>query len=187
MSIHKYKIMITQKYKILKEQPSDINEHLDTLKRYAEECDIVVELGTGLTISTWAFLAAKPKKFITVDINQPTDSINFNELTNEAKNLNVDFEFILSDSRKIDLPEHDLLFIDTMHNYDVLKEELLKHHSKVKKYIIFHDTISFGNADEFGNGIGLVPAIKEFLKNNPEWKEKETYINNNGLSVLMRK
>jgi len=56
--------------------------------------------------------------------------------------------------------------------------------SKAKKYIIFHDTISFGNKDEFGEGPGLCPAIAEFLKTHPEWKEKETYTNNNGLTVL---
>jgi len=179
--------MITKKYETLKQTPSDINEHLETLKKYSEECETVIELGTGQTVSTWAFLAAKPKKFITVDIMHPSErGIDFDQIINEANNLNIDFEFILSDSRTIDLPEHDLLFIDTMHNYDVLKEELSKHHNKVKKYIIFHDTISFGNKDEFGNGIGIVPAIKDFLKNNPEWKEKETYTNNNGLSILMR-
>jgi len=179
--------MIKKKYEILKNTSSDINEHLDTLKRYAEECDTVIELGTGQTVSTWAFLAAQPKKFITVDIKHPSErGINFDEIVKEANNLNIDFEFILSDSRTIDLPDHDLLFIDTMHNYEVLKEELSKHHGKVKKYIIFHDTISFGNKDEFGDGMGLIPAIKDFLKNNSEWKEKETYTNNNGLSILMR-
>jgi hypothetical protein len=180
--------MITKKYETIKQTPSDINEHLDTLRRYAEECETIIELGTGQTISTWAFLISKPKKFITVDIVHPsTRGIDFQEIENEAKNLNINFEFILSDSRKVDLPEHDLLFIDTLHNYSVLKEELLTHHNKTKKYIIFHDTISFGNKDEMGNGIGLVPAIKEFLKNNPDWQEKETYTNNNGLTVLIKK
>jgi hypothetical protein len=179
---------IEEKIKQLIQNQSDINEHLQTLINYSKECESIIELGTGQTISTWAFLASKPKNFITVDILHPKDrGINFDEIINEANKLNVNFKFILSDSRKIELPEHDLLFIDTLHNYDVLKEELSKHHDKVKKYIIFHDTISFGNNDEIGYGIGLVPAIKEFLEKNPQWKEKETYTNNNGLTILIKK
>jgi len=179
--------MITEKYKLLKETSSDINEHLDTLKKYGEECDTIIELGTGQTISTWAFLAAKPKKIITVDLLHPSNrGINFDEIENEAQNLNIDFKFILSDSRKINLPDNDLLFIDTLHNYDVLREELHKHHNTVKKYIIFHDIVSFGNKDEIGKGVGLLPAISDFLKNNPVWKEKERFNNNNGLLILTK-
>ena len=31
---------------------------------------------------------------------------------------------------------------------------------------------------------GLWPAIEEFLENNKNWKIKERYINNNGLTIL---
>jgi hypothetical protein len=37
-----------------------------------------------------------------------------------------------------------------------------------------------------GENHGLVPAIKNFLEHNPEWKELEIYTNNNGLTVLHR-
>jgi hypothetical protein len=33
---------------------------------------------------------------------------------------------------------------------------------------------------------GLWKAIEEFLANNPEWKLKERFVNNNGLTVLER-
>jgi hypothetical protein len=183
--IEKNHMNTQEKFDLLVSTPSDINEHLPILKRYAEECDTVVELGTGQTVSTWAFIAGKPKTFITVDILHPSErGIDFDKILKAAENDKVDFKFILEDSRKVELPECDLLFIDTLHNYDMLKEELNIQSSKAKKYIIFHDTISFGNKDEFGEGPGLCPAIAEFLKTHPEWKEKETYTNNNGLTVL---
>lgn len=176
-----------EKFNLMASTTSDINEHLPTLKKYAEECDTVVELGTGQTVSTWAFLAAKPSTFITVDILHPSErGIDFNQILNAAETEGINFKFLLEDSRKAELPECDLLFIDTLHNYDTVKEELNAHHSKVKKYIIFHDTIAFGNRDEFGDGPGLCPAIAEFLKDHSDWKEKETYTNNNGLTILHR-
>jgi hypothetical protein len=33
---------------------------------------------------------------------------------------------------------------------------------------------------------GLWPAVEEFLALHPEWKLKERYTNNNGLTVLER-
>ena len=167
--------------------PSDINEHLSTLISYSKECDTIVELGTGQTISTWAFLAGRPKNFITVDILHPEErGINFDEIVEAASLENINFTLKVEDSRTVDFKETDLLFIDTKHNYDVLKEELKVHGNKSKKYIIFHDTISFGTKDEFGDGPGLNKAIKEFLVDNPHWREKETWTHNNGLTILQR-
>ena len=69
-------------------------------------------------------------------------------------------------------------------NYDIEKNP------KVKKYMMFHDTVSYGNVDEMtgqtGENHGLIPAIKNFLKNNPHWQELETHTNNNGLTILKR-
>ena len=33
---------------------------------------------------------------------------------------------------------------------------------------------------------GLIPAIEEFIKNNPHWTIYEHYKNNNGLMILKR-
>lgn len=60
---------IEEKYQQHCNTPSDINEHLPTLRRYAEQCETVCELGVRGVVSTWAFLAAKCKKVIGVDID----------------------------------------------------------------------------------------------------------------------
>src|SRR5207237_61445 len=106
----------------------------------------------------------------------------------------------------IGLPQVDLLFIDTWHIYGHLKRELAKHHPKVNKYIILHDT----TVDEWlGETIrcnldyeqqclesgyqkneillGLWPAVDEFLKAHPEWSLHKRYTNNNGLTILKRR
>jgi hypothetical protein len=52
----------------LKSTPSDINEHLPTLLRYAQECDHITEMGVRWVVSTYAFVVASPKKIISIAI-----------------------------------------------------------------------------------------------------------------------
>ena len=82
------------------------------------------------------------------------------------------------------------MFIDTLHSFKQLSAELERHNTKVKKYIILHDTISFGHTNEddrkSGDNCGLVPAISNFLKQNKNWKEEATHSNNNGLTILRK-
>ena len=92
----------------------------------------------------------------------------------------------------------DLLkpYYDEVGKYYRLKKELEMHASKVKKFIAFHDTVSFGERDEDDyTGVikekyekcGLNAAINEFLEINPQWEVAEVFTNNNGLTVLKRK
>lgn len=166
--------------------PSDINEHLPTLKKYAEECEHITEMGVRWVVSTYALLMGKPKKMISYDIN----SIHWDVIRDMVKQ-DTDFKFQVADTTTLEIEETDLLFIDTLHNYNQLKSELKLHGNKTKKYIIFHDTTTFewigesyvGKVDE----IGLWPAIEEFLEENLHWELFKRYYNNNGLTILKRK
>ena len=182
---------INEKYLELCNTPSDINEHLPTLKRYAEQCDHVTEFGVRNVVSSWALLAGQPKRMVSVDINE----CPITELAYEAQNSNIDFSFIQADtgSKNLNIEETDLLFIDTWHICGHLKKELALHADKARKYIIFHDTTTFGYfpesaAPHLGEDYikGLIPAIDDFLKNHPEWEILEKFENNNGLTVLHR-
>lgn len=166
---------------------SDINEHLPTLKKYTEECETVVEMGVRGILSTWAFLAGNPKKMISYDIAPPSNwDGDINEVYDAVKETDIQFEFILQDVLTVELEPVDLLFIDTWHVYKQLIQELNLHHSKVKKYIILHDTTSFEMKGESAGFAGLWPAVIEFLSNHPEWEIHERYTNNNGLTILGR-
>jgi hypothetical protein len=165
---------------------SDINEHLPTLRSYSEFCDHITELGVRGIVSTWAFLIAKPKKLVSVDIISPDDQGgNLQEVYDAANELGVEFQFILGDDLRMDIEETDLLFIDTNHVYDQLIQELNLLSYKARKYIIMHDTYTFGSHGMDG-GPGLLQAINEFLQVNTEWKIAEQFFNNNGLTVLSR-
>ncbi len=182
-----------------KNTPSDINEHLETFRRYANECDTIVEMGVRAIVSTWAFLMGGPKKMISIDLTHPENfGGNIDEVYRVAQENNIDYEFKLSSTLSIDIEECDLLFIDTWHDFLQLKQELHRHHKKVKKYILFHDTEYFGfknetiyeeyhkEREETNLPKGLVPAINEFCIHNPEWFIHEKFSNNNGITVLKK-
>ena len=193
-------VLILKKYIELSKIPSDINEHLGTLKKYTEECDVVVEMGVRKICSTWAFLAGMPKKLISLDLYNPDHfGGNLQEVYDAALLGEIDFTFIEQDSLTYNIDSCDLLFLDTWHDFLQLKKELNRHHSNVKKYIIFHDTVSYMNVDEKShdemgklNDVetnlpkGLWTAIEEFLYNNKDWIIWEKKPNNNGLTVLKR-
>ena len=193
-------VLILKKYIELSKTPSDINEHLETLKKYAQECDVIVEMGVRSIVSTWAFLVANPKKLISLDLYNPSRfGGNLQEVYEAASFSDIDFSFVEQDSLSYNIDSCDLLFLDTWHDFLQLKKELTRHHSKVNKYIILHDTVSYGYVDEksanemgFLNDVetnlpkGLWPAIEEFLYHNKNWVILEKRANNNGLTVLKR-
>jgi len=88
-------------------------------------------------------MTRKPVVSVDIDYN---DKVK--ELEEFCKINNIDWKFIQGDTRDIDIEETDLLFIDTLHNASMIKAELDRHHMKVKKYIAFHDVITFGEVGE---------------------------------------
>jgi hypothetical protein len=190
---------ISDMYNQLVKFSSDINEHLPTLKKYASECDHITEMGVRWVVSTFALLEGNPKTLISIDILDPRTNIEWNSKFNSKERLetiisscnnsNINYKFILGDTRALEIEKTDLLFIDTLHDYEQLKCELKLHADKVKKYIIFHDTVSFRNKNEsgtVGEKNGLYPAIEEFLSENAHWVVHEVFTNCNGLTVLKR-
>ena len=171
-------------------QRSDINEHLPVLRQYAEECEHITEMGVRSVVSTFAFLIAKPKTLVSIDLYHPSRwnaGDKLKQVEEWAKETNVDFTFMEADTTQINIDETDFLFIDTWHVYQQLKTELTLHGNKARKYIGFHDTTLFGERGETSGHVGLWPAIAEFLEANPHWSIKERRTNNNGLTILERK
>ena len=173
--------MIEQRYNLLCLLPSDINEHLPTLKKYAEQSETIVELGVRKIVSTWAFLMGKPKQLISVDTTHPKEfGADLWEVMDAAQAAGIEFDFILKSSLEVDLPEHDFLFIDTLHTYDQLIAELERHHTKVKKFIAMHDTNLAGDPDN------MRKAVNDFLDKHLEWEVAEHFDNCNGLTIFKR-
>jgi hypothetical protein len=195
-------------YQYLANKPSDINEHLPTLMKYAKECESVFETGVRGCISSWAFVYGllnnnKNNKYILLnDIN----TCDINELLQCSKDLPITIEYEWKNNLNLNMTRNvDLTFIDTWHVYGQLIRELRKFSPITNKYIILHDT----TVDEWkGESIragwdtkkqakisgfpeeeirkGLWYAVEEFLNENKEWILHERFKNNNGLTVLKR-
>jgi predicted O-methyltransferase YrrM len=190
---------IREYYEYSKSTPSDINEHLPTLLKYSEECKHITELGVRGGVSSWALLYSNPEKMVAYDIASNPSVENIINVANES---NLNFHFILKDVLTVEIENTDLLFIDTWHTYNQLSSELQLHSNNVNKYIILHDTVSFGFIDESlydyvsnivkqipQEKVGLVNAVQDFLitEKGYNWEIHDVYENNNGLTVLKRK
>jgi hypothetical protein len=157
---------------------SDIREHLGLLKGLAMECDLVVELGFRTGVSTSAFLAAHKPNVISYDL-MPSPQAKLLACPN--------FDFRIGDSRTVDIPKCDLLFIDTDHTEATTRLELAQHFNKVRRWIVLHDTETFGRRDRApGKGKGILAAVDEFLESWPWWTMILQIRNNNGLTILER-
>jgi hypothetical protein len=180
--------------------PSDINEHLPTLREHATQCTTIVECGVREVVSSYAFAAGLPQdgKLIMID---PYRSENINSFLSVEPRA----RFVHESDLTCELVETDMLFIDTWHIYGQLKRELERWHPYVRKYIALHDTeVDKIHGETIRNGWnavqqsidtgipvdeinrGLEPAIDEFLVNHPEWTMHRHYTNNNGLTLLAR-
>lgn len=163
---------------------SDIREHLGLLRGLALECEVVVELGFRTGVSTSAFLAADRPAVISYDIMPSKHAVEL------KKHYGNKFAFREGDSRKIEIPGCDMLFIDTDHTYATTLAELFRHALKVSRWIVLHDTKTFGSVDRGGKKSckqGILTAVDEFLDHEDScWRVILQINNNNGLTILER-
>lgn len=199
---------VNSKFNELCNTKSDINEHLPTLYKYAQDCESIFETGVRGCISSWAFVngllknGKSVKKIFMNDISE----CDIAELLNVTSDLPIKVDYKWINNLELDLPyDVDMTFIDTLHVYGQLKRELNKFSKQTKKYIIMHDTTVDGvHGESVRQGYnpyeiskisnipveeiqcGLQKAIDEFLLNNTDWTLDLKYINNNGLTILKR-
>jgi len=187
---------------------TDIIEHLPTLYKYAKECSSIIECGVRNCVSSYPLIngllenSGINKKMVSIDVYKSEGMKHFEGL---AKQL-IKFEFFEGSDLIYPIKgTYDMVFIDTLHVAGQLRRELKKYAPHTVKYIIMHDT----TVDEFvgevirnnwdankiskENGFtlketleGLWPAIMEFLEENKNWRIKERFKNNNGLTILER-
>lgn len=147
------------------------------LQKWGQECSIYL-----------CVLIVAPTRMVSIDLVNPEKygEVNLNRIQLLAQSVGTEWSFREGDTREITIESTELLFIDTWHTYDQVKVELERHHEKVAKYILFHDTITYGTQGETPGTRGLNPAIDEFVQAHPHWRIKEKINFNNGLTVLER-
>ena len=163
---------------------SDIREHLGLLHGLAMQCTSfgIVELGFRTGVSASAFLAAGAKLW-SLDIDAGCKK----HVRNLAHRYPDTFTFKIGDSRSVDIPKCEMLFIDTDHTYDTTIAELQRHADDVTRWIVLHDTVSFGRKDRApGKGSGVLTAAEDWHESHDEWALLLHLPNNNGLTILQR-
>ena len=161
-------------------QWNDIWEHMGTLRRLAAECSHITEIGTRTGNSATAFLAGLSDRGGGVlHCYDKAGQEFFPPVV-----AGVAFTFHQQNSHDgTCCPEPtELLFIDGCHQYNSVRQDL-RHAAIAKRYVVLHDT---NEERDRAFGDGVVNAMDEFLAQHSEWRIKERYINNNGLTVLER-
>ncbi len=171
---------LSQWFEKAKGTPSDINEHCDTLAALAAQCTAIVDCGMRFDVSSVALahgaaLNTRLATLYVVSEKEPAEVPNLKRLTGATR---ARVEYVQGDSLTADVPECDLLFLDTIHTGERLAAELERLAPKVRRYIVRHDTVIFGGQ--------LMPAVRAFVRGNPEWTVVRHDRNNNGLLILSR-
>jgi len=182
-----------------------IAAHLPRLRALAESCDSAVEFGVKKGASSTALLrgmARGPRsmwgRLISFDIVETREARALQALAGDQ------WRYCLQDSRTALFPDPDLLFIDAQHDYSHVKAELDAHADRVRRYLVFHDTITFGSIGARGESgeqlwtyqtgqsvptaaLGIRPAIDELMIRDASWRIVAHYTDSHGLLVLERR
>jgi len=196
-------------YETVCNKQNDLTPYAQVLHYMANNVSSVVEMGIGPLVyglnSTWALLYGlhqapgnHNKKYVAYDYQDNPVNNHIYTAKDIAKDLNIDFDFIIGDTGEVVIESSDLLFIDTDHTYQHLMKELTLHSPKINKYILIHDTSGkYGHWEDWPydherrgdlrdkpEKYGLWPCCVDFLKDNKEWKLLTRYEQNNGLTIL---
>lgn len=203
---------LIERYNRLRHTPSDIHEHLDTLRKLATQTPKILELGVRHAVSTTAFLhglfsvqSKLEPHLYGMDLDEKLDVC---ELQKVVDGTSVQFTFFNHNTAN---PPDGLLlpdqfggvFIDTWHVEEQLAAELSWAGSRIEPggWLALHDTETFWERGESPGHRGLKFALEAWLEsegrvsierldgtmeNVAKWSIGWKSRNNNGLTILWR-
>lgn len=80
----------------------------------------------------------------------------------------------------------DLLCLDTIHSAEQLTKELAAYAPQVRRRIVLRGTQAFGERAEGTDGPGLLVALRQYLRQHPEWSVIYHSPRQYGLTVISR-
>lgn len=173
-----------------------ISAHLPRLKALATGCRVAVEFGVKAGASSTALLIGAGS-VISYDTVETPSARQLQALAGTR------WDYRIQDSREAEPVACDLLFVDSLHTYAQVAAELDRHAASVHRYLVFHDTITFGSVGADGetgryrwtyrpgmsvphDALGIRPAIDELMIHDPTWRIIAHYTDSHGLLVLER-
>jgi hypothetical protein len=170
--------------------------HLPRVRALADGLAIAVEFGVKRGASSAALLLGATR-VVSYDIVETPQARVLQRLAGSR------WEYRLEDSRTAAIPACDLLLVDSLHTYAQVQSELCQHAAKVRRWLVFHDTITFGSIGAHGEtgqhlwryvqgqsvpmaAMGIRPAIDELMIRDPSWMIRAHHVDSHGLLVLER-
>jgi glycosyl transferase family 2 len=160
----------------VKENPRDLDQHVDKLAELAAKCNHVTEF-THRRESTVALLAAK--KLLSYQAER--DAI-FPRLLELFPNKLELIPWDLSQKPE-DITGTDMIFLDTVGTFNRLYGELQTYSRNVRRFIAIHDTHLYGEKGE-DELPGMLPALRKFMTEQPQWSVIYHNSAQYGLTVL---
>jgi len=166
-------------FKWCKRTPRDIDQHLDALREVASKVSRVTAI-TKRREDAVAWVAAGCESVIAYCTEPDPLHERLGQLRPgvlEVKNL-----------RSVDVPEieeTDLLYIDSQHTMKDLLRELNAHYDKVTRFIVVRGSQTNGERGEDG-GLGLLPALRRFMKENRELSVIDQRQQQYGMTILSK-
>jgi hypothetical protein len=169
-----------------------LDEHLPLLYMLSINSEGVAEFGIDRGRSTSAILAGQetrvkmglPAFYHGHDIRPECRT----ELERLAMLCEVPIPWEFTQASSTDIPPVqpvDLLFIDSLHTEEHIKQELAIHLPSVRKCVAMHDTVSFGENGELPGTRGILYGLGALLK--PEWLKVYDSPRNHGFAVFQRR
>lgn len=84
------------------------------------------------------------------------------------------------------IEDTDLLVLDTVYHGDRLYADLRRLGPRVTKWILISGTEAFGERAEGGQGPGLLPALRRWMREHPEWSVLWHATQHHGLTLIVR-
>lgn len=184
-------------YEWSRSQPTAMGPHMERLRALANGLDLAVEFGVKRASSSVALLLGA-KRVISYDIKDTPYAQHLKSIAGDR------WDYRLQDSRKATIPDCDLLMVDSLHTYAQVKAELEAHAGKARRFLVFHDVLTFGVIGANGETgahswqqrpcqsvplehLGIRPAIDALMIRDPSWCIVASYTDSHGLLVLERR
>lgn len=171
---------IAELFAWVKANPKDLDQHADVLAAVAKRAGGRVTEITKRRHSTFAFAFGGAKEIVSYQLDK--DSRATDVIVSEGIPVRTISGHGLPPEG---IEPTDVLFLDSKHTGTKATEQLAACGPFVKQYIVLHDTQTYGEKGEDGKP-GLLSAIREFVRDNPEWTVVYHTQIQHGLTVLSR-
>jgi hypothetical protein len=160
-------------------QGGPIGKHAAKLRELASQSDRVIELLAKPASSSIFFLAGQPKELTTYCGPQAA-------LYKFLAQFGKPGQFKVEQDPPANLDQANLLYIDKCQTAPALWELLDKYHNKAARWLAIHGTQKFSEVVKVQDVSqpGLLPALRRFMTERPEWSVVYHSVEGFGLTVL---